>query len=319
MSSVRVVIQSIVLASILACFTEQRANAQQPIGLTELDLMVHRTATSFDAYKQLPQLSDKARRILLFEPGVVQVIASPSDVWQYRSASRTLIMSPVDNRDYDALAAILVSSLFDRLYRIISQQPRTSGLAATMSLPVFYQKMYLELAAVDSLAFSANDKARLRQAVGEAIVDHPTKGSPEQLSKLPPEVVSSITSARKAATEHKIKRLLSPNDVPVASDAESSKLWAEVLSQLKVCDADGHDVHIEPNHSVPNVFKFDLGDGQRLLLTMGKDAASSQRRSLKPKELLELLDSNHVKGLHLDTVDGEVLAVPERPPGARNK
>src|SRR5579862_6983108 len=94
---------SLLLTAGFACTTSVAWGEPPPIGLDELDLIVHREATSYDEYKKLPQLSSQARKVLIFEPGVVQVMAPPTQTWQYRGSARSLIQAQVEKDDYSAL------------------------------------------------------------------------------------------------------------------------------------------------------------------------------------------------------------------------
>ena len=66
-----------------------------------------------------------------------------------------------------------------------------------------------------------------------------------------------------------------------------------------------------PVQAGPNVFKVGLGEGQRLLLTVKPEAAMKQKRELKPGEFADLLKSDKVSGLHLDTLSGDIRTVPD--------
>jgi hypothetical protein len=294
----------------LTCLAGSPVAAQQSIGLTEVDLIVFREATNYDWFAKLPKLSDKARRILLFEPGVVQVIATPTESWQYRGSIRILTVSLVEKADCDKLLGILTTSELNRLFRIISASPRLNGNTASMDFPSFYRKMGVELEESNKLPFTDADKARLRKTIGGVIADHPNKIQPNMVPETPGIDFKDLIETTKPRIDRWNKFLLDPTESPMAEKA--GKVTVDrTVGQLRLLTApDARTVHLEPIQNVPNVFKIELGAGQRLLLTVLPSVAKTQKQDLKPGEFADLLQSKNVSGFHLDTLSGDIVTVP---------
>jgi hypothetical protein len=235
---------------------EGLAVAQQPVGLTEMDLIVHRDAARHEWYSKLPKLSQKASRVLLFQTGVVQVIANPNEQWQYRGNTRVLTPTPVEKDDYDKLSAILTAPEFVELYGIISVSPRFNAAYASMDSGTFLRKMAVQLDRINKLSLSPADKARFNGILGGIIADHPSKFEPEKFPDFKDVKFDEIMRTTKPRADGWKNFLLKPTEVPMAGNVQIE----QALGRLNLLAAgNDHTVLLEPIQNAPTLFKVELG------------------------------------------------------------
>ena len=173
-----------------------------------------------------------------------------------------------------------------------------------MDIETFYGNIEVEMVALGKLGLTDADKKRFKNVASTIISEHPGKISP---NKAPNFKFKEFKESLQPRSDTWKSFLLSPADVPVAPDIYIEQL----TNRLGKMSPSEKSFYLEPVDNVPNIFRVDIGSGQRLLITVKPDSVLKTKNSVTSQEFESLLKSSSVTSIHLDAVSGEILTIPQ--------